>query len=101
MRLCVRWLHVCAGEEKRTLRKSAFCARTLTERCTLQPACHGKVHSVRPLACRMCLLVRPTRKMRFSVTSPVQSAPFGHVAIASPAQNALLREAVCAECAFA
>ena len=24
MRLCVRWLRVCAGEEKRTLRKGAF-----------------------------------------------------------------------------
>ena len=41
-----------------------------------------------PLACRVRPLVRPTRKVRFSVTSPVQSAPFGHVAIASPAQSA-------------
>ena len=32
MRLCVRWLHVCAGEEKCTLRKSAFCVRALTEK---------------------------------------------------------------------
>ena len=64
-----------------------------------------------PLACRVRPLVGPARKVRFSVTSPVQSAPFGHVAVASPVQNALLREtagqtallreAVCAECAFA
>ena len=32
MRLCVRWLHVCAGEEKRTLRKSAFWAGDVTEK---------------------------------------------------------------------
>ena len=30
--------------------------------------------------------------MRFSVTSPAQSAPFGHVAVASPAQNVPFRE---------
>ena len=53
-----------------------------------------------PLACRMRLLVRPTRRMRFSVTSPVQNAPFGHVAVASPVQNALLRETAGADCAF-
>ena len=44
MRLCVRWLYVCAGEEKRTLRKSAFCARTLTEKRTLDGRRHGKAH---------------------------------------------------------
>ena len=43
-----------------------------------------------PLACRM----------RFSVTSPAQSAPFGHVAVASLVQNAPFREAAGAECAF-
>ena len=92
MRLCVRWLHVCAGEEKRSLRKSAFWARALTEKCTLDADPHGKVHSARPITYRTRLLVRPTRKVRFSVTSPVQNAPFGHVAVASPVQNALLRE---------
>ena len=45
-----------------------------------------------PLACRMRLLVRPTRRMRFSVTSPVQNAPFGHVEVASPVQSVLFRE---------
>ena len=52
------------------------------------------------LACRMHLLVRPTRKVRLSVTSPVQSAPFGHVAVASLVQNAPFREAAGADCAF-
>ena len=37
MRLCVRWHRVCAGEEKRALRKSAVCARSLTERRSLRP----------------------------------------------------------------
>ena len=45
MRLCVRWLHVCAGEEKRTLRKSAFCVRPLTEKRILDGRRHGKAHS--------------------------------------------------------
>ena len=31
-------------------------------------------------------------KVRFSVTSPAQNAPFGHVATASPAQSAVFRE---------
>ena len=53
-----------------------------------------------PPACRMRPLVRPTRKVRLSVTSPAQSAPFGHVAVASPAQSALFREPAGAECAF-
>ena len=34
----------------------------------------------------------PACRMRFSVTSPAQSAPFGHVAVASPAQTAPFRE---------
>ena len=34
------------------------------------------------------------------VTSLAQSAPFGHVAVASPVQTALFREAAGAECAF-
>ena len=47
---------------------------------------HGKAHSARPLACRVRLLVRSSRKMRFSV--------------ASPAQNALFRDVARPECAF-
>ena len=74
MRLCVRWLDVCAGEEKRILRKSAFWTGDVTEKRILGADPHGKAHSARPPACRMRLLVRPTRKMRLSVTSPVQSA---------------------------
>ena len=53
-----------------------------------------------PLACRVRLLYRPTRKVRLSVTSPVQSAPFGHVAVASLVQTASFREVAGADCAF-
>ena len=50
-----------------------------------------------PPACRVRPLVRPTRKVRLSVTSPVQSAPLGHVAVASSAQSASFRETAVAE----
>ena len=66
MRLCVRWLHVCAGEEKRTLRKSAFWTGDVTEKRTLRANPHGKAHSARPPACRVRPLVR----------AHTQSAPF-------------------------
>ena len=46
MRFSVRWRHVCAGEERRTLRKSAFCTLGLTERRILRVRSHGKAHSV-------------------------------------------------------
>ena len=45
MRFSVRWLDVCAGEEKRTLRKSALCTSSVTERRILRVACDGKAHS--------------------------------------------------------
>ena len=53
-----------------------------------------------PLACRVRPLVRPTRKVRFSVTSPAQNTPFGHVEVASPVQSAVFREGPSPECAF-
>ncbi len=53
-----------------------------------------------PLACRTRPLVRPTRKVRLSVTSPAQNAPFGHVAVASLVQSALFREVPVADCGF-
>ena len=46
MRFFVRRRRVCPGEEKRTLRKSAFYNRRLTERRILYPAPHGKAQSV-------------------------------------------------------
>ena len=59
MRLCVRWLHVCAGEEKRILRKSAFWTGDVTEKRILGAVPHGKAHSGRPLSgCRMRFSVR-------------------------------------------
>ena len=44
MRFSVRRLHVCAGEEKRTLRKDALCGCDVTERCILCRHSHGKAH---------------------------------------------------------
>ena len=41
----VRQVDVCAGEERRTLRKSAFWLRVLTERRILCAACDKKAHS--------------------------------------------------------
>ena len=46
VRFSVRQRRVCPGEEKRTLRKSAFYNRRLTERRILYPAPHGKAQSV-------------------------------------------------------
>ena len=60
MRLCVRWLHVCAGEEKRTLRKSAFWTGDVTEKRTLRANPRG-----------------PSRKGALCATARMQSAPFG------------------------
>ena len=45
MRFSVRQVDVCAGEEKRTLRKSAFWRQAITEKRILCAACHGKAHS--------------------------------------------------------
>ena len=45
LRFFVRRRHVCAGKEKHILRKSAFWARTLTEKRTLRSVSHGKTHS--------------------------------------------------------
>ena len=58
-------------------RKSAVCARALTERCTLCPGPHGKVHSGKSAGCRM----------RFSVRVWSQNALFRRVRFFSPAQT--------------
>ena len=71
MRLCVRWLHVCAGEEKRTLRKSAFWTGDVTEKRTLRADPHGKAHSGRPLACRVHFSVRVRPQSASLRESPV------------------------------
>ena len=42
LRFFVRRRHVCPGEEKRILRKSALCTCGLTKRRTLRPRSHGK-----------------------------------------------------------
>ena len=50
MRFSVRRLHVCPAQEKRTLRKGAFCAGTLTERRILDQRRHEKAHFGRDLS---------------------------------------------------
>ena len=77
VRFSVRRRHVCAGEEKCILRKSAVCVRGATEKRILRACPHGKAQSVWLPACRM----------RFCVRRRVQNAP--------------LREASGAEYAFA
>ena len=60
MRFSVRRLDVCPGEEKHILRKSAFCARTLTKGrtphasggCAESPFSPICVHSCVPTAAR-------------------------------------------------
>ena len=44
MRLSVRRRHVCPGEERRILRKSAFCTGDVTGKRILQIGPHGKAH---------------------------------------------------------
>ena len=46
----MRRLHVCPAQEKRTLRKGAFCAGTLTEKRILDQRRHGKAHFGRALS---------------------------------------------------
>ena len=55
----MRWLDVCPGEKKRTLRKGAFCAGTLTEKRILDQRRHRKAHFGRALSLDA---IRPSRK---------------------------------------
>ena len=60
MRFCVRPLDVCAGKEKRILRKDAFWPQALTERRILAAAPHAKAHSVIPeRSYKLCFFVTP------------------------------------------
>ena len=70
MRFSVRWRHVCAGEERRTLRKGAFCTLGLTERRILRSRCDGKTHSV----------PSGSRKGALCDSQIAQTALFRHVA---------------------
>ena len=90
MRLCVRWLSVCAGEEKRSLRKSAFWARALTEKRTLHPPPHGKAHSGGG----------PSRKGALCATARMQTALFREVAGAECALWSRRGGVAGAECVF-
>ena len=66
----MRWSHVCAGEERCILRKSAFCTLDLTERRILRVRSHGKAHSV----------LIDSRKGALCDFQIAQNAPFRHAA---------------------
>ena len=57
MRFSVRWLDVCAGEEKRILRKGAFCGRDVTERRSVRDRPHAVLASFGEV-CRQNALFR-------------------------------------------
>ena len=128
MRLSVRCRRVCPGEEKRILRKSAFCIRRVTEKRILQPTPHGKAHSVLVSVAKLRFSVRVSRKsalcdpqtnqtapyrealgckVRFLVPQLSQTVPFREgdvrrmrLSVKRQAQNALFREVPTPECAF-
>ena len=76
MRFSVRRLHVCAGKEKRTLRKDAFCAGTLTEKRILDQRRHGKAHPA-PHALRVTVLHPACRTLRVPRHAPLPCALLG------------------------
>ena len=86
MRFCVRRLDVCPGEERRTLRKSAFWRHDLTERRILAARSHGKAHSGGTISRKDALCGSGGDRLRLSVRC------WG--------QTALFREAQRADCAF-
>ena len=64
----MRRRHVCAGEEKRILRKSAFWPRDVTGKRILGADSHGKAHSTTPGLTKLRFLVRRWSRMRFLVS---------------------------------
>ena len=78
MRFSVRQADVCAGEEKRILRKSAFCVQHATEKRILAAGPHGKAHSAILKPPKLCFSVRQlvTTPSVSYATSPAQSMWF-------------------------
>ena len=73
MRLSVRRLHVCAGKEKRTLRKDALCGCDVTERRILCRHSHGKAHPGPATSRKSALWTRsaPHGKVHFGRDPPL------------------------------
>ena len=88
MRLSVRCRHVCPGEEKRILRKDAFCILRVTKKRILQPTPHRKAQSAFAPVAKLRFLVRVLRKSALCDLQTNQTVPFREV---SP-QNAVFRE---------
>ena len=74
--------------------------RRLTERHTLCPGTHGKVHSGKSAGCRMRFSVRFAGRMRFSVRRALGERVKVRFFVRSNVQNALFREIQRTECAF-
>ena len=87
MRLCVRWLHGCAGEEKRTLRKSAFCVRALTEKRILCRRRHGKAHSGRATSRKSAFCVRSSPKSALCMRAVVAPRGYFRRSVYTPASH--------------
>ena len=76
MRFSVRCLDVCAGEEKRILRKSAFWEVGLTEKRILGGWGLGKAQFAQALSPKSHSATHADHRVRLSVRSNVQNAPF-------------------------
>ena len=76
MRFSVRQADVCAGKEKRTLRKGAFWRKAITERRTLHAVCDGKAHSGCESSRKGALCDRGGYRMRLFVRLSAQNALF-------------------------
>ena len=107
MRVSVRCRHVCPGEKKRILRKSAFCIRRVTEKRILQPTPHGKAHPVLVSVAKLRFSVRVSRKSALCDLQTNQTAPFREgdvrrmrLSVRRQAQNARFREVPTPDCAF-
>ena len=88
VRLSVRRRHVCAGEEKRTLRKSAFWDHTLTEKRTLHLQPHGKAHSARWISRKSAFCTLDLTEKRILHVGSHGKAHFGSLAQSPPHEKA-------------
>ena len=108
MRFCVRRLDVCPGEERRTLRKSAFCNPCRTEKRILAARSHGKTHSAGVALPKgaLCATARaqtaPFREtQRTECTFPSRRRPEGAQGNRPPECGALWKTAQLGKCARA
>ena len=87
MRLSVECAFPHLGKRRAASRKSAFCADVLTQNRILPQRSHGKPHSGGSEDPRVCLSLRASYRMRFSVRHGLQNALFRRVRFSSPGQT--------------